>query len=102
MSGILTEQERYEALTRQPAQRKTDPTNPPHYSSGTPPPVFRENLQLIEILERAEVNYNEAMVMKYVYRHRSKDGLSDLDKAQWHLNRLREQYLASHPEEKFK
>jgi Protein of unknwon function (DUF3310) len=71
--------------------------NPSHYGSkGVPPPVTRENLQIIEILEQEGVNYNEAMVLKYVYRHRRKNGLEDLDKAQWHLNRLREQWLAKH------
>lgn len=78
----------------------SDDANPSHYSSGVPPPVKRENLQLIEILEKPEVNWNEGNVIKYVYRHRRKGGLSDLDKAQWHLDRLREQWIAEYGESK--
>jgi hypothetical protein len=74
-------------------------TNPRYFGNGTPPPVGRDNIQLIEIVELPDVRWNEGCVIKYVYRHRHKGGLSDLDKAQWYLNRIREQYLLEHSED---
>lgn len=77
-----------------------DASNPKFYgSNGVPPPVGRD-VQLIEAVEQ-NCNWNEGCVIKYVYRHRHKGtGLADLNKALWHLTRLREQYLFDHPEEK--
>jgi hypothetical protein len=66
-----------------------DATNPGHYSpTGGPPPITRsEPVQLVEILERG-VPWCEANVMKYVYRWREKNGIEDLRKAKWFLDRL--------------
>ena len=49
----------------------------------------------IDVFEFAEVNgltFMEATAIKYIYRHRFKEGLKDLLKAQHTINRLIEYY----------
>lgn len=56
--------------------------NPQHYQSG--------NLQCIEIIEAMGHldSFCIGNVIKYVYRYKNKNGLEDLRKAQWYLNKL--------------
>lgn len=37
-----------------------------------------------------------ANVLKYMWRHEYKNGLEDIDKAIWYLNRLRKRYVENH------
>jgi hypothetical protein len=37
-----------------------------------------------------------ANVLKYLWRHEYKNGLEDIDKAIWYLNRLRKRYKEIH------
>lgn len=57
----------------------SDPVNPDHYKKG--------NLQVIDIIELFELNFHLGNVTKYVLRAPNKNGLEDLKKAQWYLNR---------------
>lgn len=45
-------------------------------------------IQPIEYIEKNGLNFHEANIIKYITRHRRKNGLEDLKKAQWYLNRL--------------
>lgn len=57
-----------------------DPVNhPPHYTQGA--------IECITVLEQLNLNYHLSCVIKYVWRHRDKNGLEDLKKAQWYLDR---------------
>ena len=58
-------------------------SNPSHYTQSNRP---------FECIELAEL-YSFCMgnAIKYVWRHRDKHGVEDLRKAQWYLNRAREQ-----------
>lgn len=64
----------------------SDPVNhPDHYTAG--------GLEVIDILQ-AKLSSDEfegflkGNILKYVLRARHKNGLQDLQKAQWYLNRL--------------
>ncbi len=59
--------------------------NPQHYNSG--------KIEVISIMEdqlssEEYRGYIKGNVLKYLLRERHKNGLEDLEKAQWYLNRL--------------
>lgn len=58
---------------------KKDAINPTHYSSGT--------YETINIIEHYELDFCLGNVIKYVLRHKGKNGLEDLQKAKWYLER---------------
>ncbi len=45
-------------------------------------------IEPIQFIETNEMGYHEGNVVKYVSRWRSKNGMEDLKKAQWYINRL--------------
>jgi len=64
----------------------TDNVNhPPHYGQG--------NIEAIEYIEdflndEEYIGYLRGNIAKYLHRWRYKNGIEDLEKAQWYLNRL--------------
>lgn len=54
-------------------------TKPKHYVTHP------SGIECIQITEH--MNFNLGNVIKYIWRHDSKNGLEDLKKAQWYLNR---------------
>ena len=74
-------------------QCMTDPVNKPiHYNTG--------GIEAIEAImaatnEQSE-GYLQGNIMKYIWRYRYKNGLEDLEKAQWYLNKLIEVYKEKH------
>jgi len=57
-----------------------DNINPNHYQKG--------NIEVIDFILDQNFNYLEGNIIKYVSRYKDKNGLEDLKKAQWYLNRL--------------
>ena len=45
------------------------------------------------------ISPHAANVLKYMWRCEYKNGLEDIDKAIWYLNRLRKQWVALHEQE---
>ncbi len=66
-----------------------DPVNkPPHYNQG--------GVECIEAIKASMSplefqGYLKGNVMKYTWRFRHKNGLQDLEKADWYLKRLRDE-----------
>ena len=64
----------------------TDNVNhPPHYGQG--------NIEAIEYIEdflndEEFIGYLRGNIAKYLHRWRYKNGIEDLEKARWYLNRL--------------
>lgn len=63
--------------------------NPTHYRSG--------NIEVIDIIEdqlteEEYLGFIKGLVMKYVMRSNMKNGLEDLEKAKWYLERLSKYY----------
>lgn len=64
----------------------SDKINPDHYKQG--------NIECIDALEAATINLTginavcTANAIKYLWRWKEKNGLEDLRKAQWYINRL--------------
>lgn len=45
-------------------------------------------IQPIEFIEAAAMGYHEGNIVKYVSRWKNKNGVEDLKKARWYLDRL--------------
>jgi len=80
-------------MDKDTGERMTDVVNNPvHYNVG--------GIEAIEAImaatnEQAE-GYLQGNIMKYIWRYRYKNGLEDLQKAQWYLNKLIEVYKEKH------
>jgi hypothetical protein len=59
-----------------------DNINPDHYKRG--------DIEVIDFILDQNFNYLEGNIIKYISRYKDKNGLEDLKKAQWYLNRLTE------------
>ena len=58
-----------------------DPVNSPkHYTQG--------NMEVITAIEGMALDYHQGNVIKYVSRYRYKNGIEDLRKAKWYIDRL--------------
>ena len=58
--------------------------NPPHYNKAG-----IETIQAIKaMLGEGFKYYLQGNIMKYIWRYEFKDGVQDLEKAQWYLNEL--------------
>jgi len=62
-------------------QEQRDHINHPrHYTAG--------RVECIDYIEAQGFGYHEGNIVKYVTRYKFKNGVDDLKKAQWYLNRL--------------
>jgi hypothetical protein len=64
-------------------RKKIDNINPHYYTQG---------IDCIDYITSKNMSFLEGNVVKYVTRHRMKNGLEDLHKAQWYLDRLIKDY----------
>ncbi len=65
----------------------SDKISPAHYKNlGAKCPSCGHQLEAIDVTEA--LGFVEGNIVKYVVRWRQKDGLDDLKKASWYLNRL--------------
>ena len=62
-----------------------DSTNPAHYKQG--------EIEVIDFILDQNMDYLTANVQKYISRWRFKDGIDDLRKARWFLDKLIEQQM---------
>ena len=60
-----------------------DKINPSHYQQG--------NIEVIDFILDQKMDYLTETIVKYIARWRFKDGICDLKKAKWFLNKLIEQ-----------
>lgn len=68
-----------------------DKINPDYYV-GT-------RIQVSDFISEFNLNYFEGNIVKYIVRHRSKNGIEDLKKARWYLDRLIKKEEKSKPDE---
>ncbi len=61
----------------------TDNVNPSHYKQG--------NIEVIEFILDQNLNYMDGNVVKYITRYKHKNGLEDLKKARWYINKIIEE-----------
>ena len=58
--------------------------NPPHYNKAGIETIQAIKAMLGEVFKY----YLQGNIMKYIWRYEYKDGVQDLEKAQWYLNEL--------------
>jgi hypothetical protein len=46
------------------------------------------NIEVIDFITDQDFNYLEGNIIKYISRWKYKNGIEDLDKAKWYMNRL--------------
>lgn len=63
---------------RKAAERVVD--HPPHYTAG--------NIEVIDAIEDWNLGFHLGNVVKYVARATHKNGIEDLKKARWYLDRI--------------
>ena len=56
------------------------------------PSYYRKKIEVSDFINEYDLNYFEGNVIKYVVRHKAKNGLEDLQKAKWYLERLIKKY----------
>jgi len=61
-----------------------DNINPSHYKQGS--------IEVIDFILDQKLTYVEGNVLKYLCRYKHKNGLEDLNKAQWYITKLIEEY----------
>ncbi len=59
--------------------KKEDAINPSYYKQG---------IETIDYINSKQMSYLEGNVVKYVSRYKNKNGLEDLLKCQWYINKL--------------
>lgn len=73
-------------MSRIKAKTTAIPTKPKAQIGGTH--YSKLAIEPIQFIETNELGYHEGNVVKYVSRWRSKNGIEDLKKAQWYIERL--------------
>lgn len=73
-----------------PADLDDDPVNPAHYMS-----YYKDGIDCITAMkhafgEEAVQHFCITYAFKYIWRHMSKNGMQDIEKAVWYLNRYLE------------
>ena len=63
--------------------------HPPHYTSSAECSHCKKPIECIDVTRHMSFNIGNAM--KYLWRHKSKNGLQDLKKAQWYIKDAIEQ-----------
>ena len=61
----------------------SDPTNPSYYGFGDDAVI-----ECVDYIESHAFDFLEGNIIKYVTRYEGKNGVEDLKKASWYLNRL--------------
>ena len=57
-----------------------NPVSPQHYQQG--------NIQVLDFINDQKFTYLEGNIVKYICRYKTKNGLEDLEKADYYLSRL--------------
>ena len=73
------------------SQESTEPekvNHPSHYNQGK-----TETIDILKefLTEEEFIGFLKGNVLKYLHRYKYKNGLEDLNKASWYLDRLKEQ-----------
>lgn len=56
------------------------------------PDYYKGNIEVCDYIIDKKMSYLEGNIIKYVTRYKQKNGLEDLKKAKWYLEKLIKQY----------
>ena len=52
------------------------------------PSYYRKKIQVTDFIIEYEMGFLEGNIVKYISRYKSKNGIEDLEKAKWYLDKL--------------
>jgi hypothetical protein len=52
------------------------------------PPYYKRSIQVTDFIIDYDMNFLEGNIIKYVTRYKNKNGIEDLEKAKWYLEKL--------------
>ena len=52
------------------------------------PPYYKKKIKVNDFIFEYKMNFLEGNIIKYVSRYREKNGIEDLKKAKWYLEKL--------------
>tara|TARA_R100001510_G_scaffold2642_2_gene2014 strand:+ start:293 stop:496 length:204 start_codon:yes stop_codon:yes gene_type:complete len=52
------------------------------------PPYYKKSIQVTDFIIEYDMNFLEGNIIKYVTRYKNKNGIEDLEKAKWYLEKL--------------
>tara|TARA_R100001377_G_scaffold80978_1_gene60198 strand:- start:1884 stop:2093 length:210 start_codon:yes stop_codon:yes gene_type:complete len=52
------------------------------------PSYYRKNIEVTDFILEYDMGFAEGNVVKYVTRYKDKNGVEDLKKARWYLNKI--------------
>tara|TARA_R100000773_G_C4176797_1_gene88181 strand:- start:196 stop:468 length:273 start_codon:yes stop_codon:yes gene_type:complete len=79
IASIVVRPKRIAQATSVGSNMEEDKINPSYYKKG---------IETTDYIVSHNMNYVEGNIIKYVTRYKEKNGLQDLLKAEWYLNRL--------------
>jgi hypothetical protein len=76
-------------LLAQSTERKLNDVTPDEWDKVTNPDYYTKgSTQAIDYIMDKKMSFVEGNIIKYVTRYKEKNGIEDLRKAKWYLNRL--------------
>lgn len=63
------------------------------------PSHYKSKIQPVDFIVANNIPFIEGNIIKYIFRYRNKDGITDLLKAKYYLDMLIEQYAAEQEED---
>ncbi len=52
------------------------------------PPYYKRSIEVTDFIIEYDMNFLEGNIIKYVTRYKNKNGIEDLEKAKWYLEKL--------------
>ena len=52
------------------------------------PPYYKKKIEVTDYIIEYDMNFLEGNIIKYVTRYKEKNGIEDLNKAKWYLEKL--------------
>ena len=59
-----------------------------HKEDKINPSYYRKKIQVTDFIIEYEMGFLEGNIVKYISRYKSKNGIEDLKKAKWYLDKL--------------
>lgn len=87
--GTLIKVSPEQAITSAKHDHMKKAISPDHYKGKT--------LEVIDVIEDFDLDLHQGSVVQYVIRFKKKDGLQDLKKAKWYIERMIQKWEKEHP-----
>ena len=61
---------------------------PVNFMDKINPPYYKKSIEVTDFIIEYDMNFLEGNIIKYVTRYKNKNGIEDLEKAKWYLEKL--------------